>query len=327
MSELQESTALELVGMPAEQQQDLVTKSYQQAIQADLAEIKKLGAYRVVDHKDTEQVDKLRTSRSRVRDVRIAIEKRRKDLGQPYLEAKRAIDAVAKNMIAEITPAEEELDHEWSRVNEEIEREKQELIASRIRQLEDIGFESTKLEESGTMIYVIGDAMIPHDSIARYGDSRFGRLLRKGAKEKARILQEEEALRREKEEQERREAAEREAEKRRQQEEQAAQPPTSEPEATEPQPAAQKDEPKPSDIQPGQENGQKPKAFALGQKAALDLQYAFKNLGDVFPPKGAIVFVRDNNGTKELCLSINPDPHGTIPIPNFVSTIPVKVYL
>ena len=107
---------------------------------------KDYGALKIAGVDDKEGFDQVHTARMHVRDLRVGIEKRRKELKADALEYGRRIDGEAKRLTALLTPIETLLKEQEDWVAEEKERKKREaeearraVLRERMRQLRELG--------------------------------------------------------------------------------------------------------------------------------------------------------------------------------------------
>ena len=312
--------------MPLSDQTAMVRKQMAEVINKSLDELVELGKLKITDVKDTEQVTTVKEALATVSTTRLAIEERRKDIKRPALETCQNIDAIAKQMKDRIAPAEESLREQVGWYNTEVDRQKALLIASRVTQLEQAGFELATSEEGKNDAYVAGDVLVPVSSLARLGDRRLGVIIRKGQKALQALRAEEARVERERaaqlaqEEQERQVAkgiADARAELDKEEaaagevpQEKTASAPTTMKERQDTAVAALRaDQPAPEEPQNSPEDCDE-------MIAAMDsLSAAHK--------KGFYLYTRKSaSGATELCFA--PDRvHDTPPIPSHVVTVPI----
>lgn len=312
-----------LVLVSAEEQDTLVRKSIREAISADIDALVTLGSQKLTTVEDKDAYNKVRGDLATLRDTRVAIEKRRKDLKQPYLEAGRTIDAVAKEIIEKLAPAEDSLKDQVAWFDDEVDRRKKAMIESRISQLEATGFEKSVNLDDDSETWIVGDVSVAGSSLGRLGDERFERILRKGAKAKAAILAEQERLRREEEERKRQEEREAKlaAEQAPEPSEEVATPEPVQPKpktftnplgrevpVEDPEPAPQAPEPKPE----------------LSAERIEAIEEAVTALEAAYHPD-VTLYVRRLPGRSyfEVCLFYGAPTGETLPIPDRVISIPI----
>lgn len=95
------------------------------------------GALRIDGPKDREGYEIVHDARMRVRDARLAIDKKRKALKADALEYERAVDGEARRLIAALEPIEEHLSTEEERIDVERARLKLEAEAARKAKLDE----------------------------------------------------------------------------------------------------------------------------------------------------------------------------------------------
>ena len=95
---------------------------------------------------DEESLKKVRDMRLMLRSVRVAIEKRRKELKDSALKYGQRVDAEAKRITAIIEPQEtrliaeeESVEREKQRVRDEAARRRQEMVNQRVREVAEVG--------------------------------------------------------------------------------------------------------------------------------------------------------------------------------------------
>lgn len=143
-------------------------------------EIKSYKGFKVSDFKNTDEIDELNSKLKTARDYRLAIEEQRKSLKQPYLDAGRKIDEIAKELQKETSVVEAELKAEKDRIQklqeeeeQRIEKELQERLHNRVAQLKEMG-----IQFDGEF-YSIGEISIDVGTIKQIDEDKYQVLLAK----------------------------------------------------------------------------------------------------------------------------------------------------
>lgn len=139
---------------------DLITYS---VTDATIAEIKnEFGGLRVLDIDDEQGYALCKEARKKVRDLRLSIEDRRKELKAESLEFGRLVDAEAKRITALVTPVEEHLAAQLAIVDDE--KKRREAEAARIAK-ERIDTRQRRMAEVG--------AVLSYEDAASISDEKF----------------------------------------------------------------------------------------------------------------------------------------------------------
>lgn len=97
----------------------------------------------VTDIEDKDGMKKARAMRLQLKDLRISLDKKRKELKNDALQKGKAIDTIARNIKEMIEPSEKYLQEQEDFAKREQERIVKELTESRSKQLDEYGFDYT----------------------------------------------------------------------------------------------------------------------------------------------------------------------------------------